>query len=63
MLYGTVSTKMTVGKNKEDIARFYKQLKQRGRPHQAVKLKSSLSESEIAHFAVNRHQFPGVKIF
>lgn len=44
-----------------DIQRFYDQL-QRKRRHDAVQLRSRLSEEEVARFAINRHRFPGVEI-
>jgi penicillin-binding protein 2 len=44
-----------------DIQRFRKELK-RDRGFEAIPLRFNLSEGEVAHFAVNRHRFPGVDI-
>lgn len=44
----------------EDIRRFYRQLKQT-RPFNSITLRFHLNDSEIAHFAINRHRFPGVE--
>jgi penicillin-binding protein 2 len=46
---------------KSDIERFRKELK-RDRGFEAIPLRFNLSEGEVAHFAVNRHRFPGVDI-
>jgi penicillin-binding protein 2 len=44
-----------------DVERFYKERK-RKRSFEKVPLRFNLSEAEVAHFAVNRHRFPGVDI-
>ncbi|HEY3486520.1 MAG TPA: penicillin-binding protein 2, partial [Gammaproteobacteria bacterium] len=44
-----------------DIERFRKELK-RKHGFEGVPLRFNLSELEVAHFAVNRHRFPGVDI-
>jgi penicillin-binding protein 2 len=45
----------------DDIARF-KELRSFKRAFDSVPLKSLLSESELAHFAVERYRFPGVEV-
>lgn len=47
--------------SQNNIQRFYDQL-QRKRRHDAIALRSHLTEEEVARFAVNRHRFPGVEI-
>lgn len=44
-----------------DIELFYQSLK-RERRFEPIPLRVNLSESEVAHFSVNRHRFPGVDI-
>lgn len=44
-----------------NIQRFYDQL-QRKRRHDSIALRSHLTETEVARFAVNQHRFPGVEI-
>jgi penicillin-binding protein 2 len=44
-----------------DVERFYKERK-RKRSFEKIPLRFNLSEAEVAHFAVNRHRFPGVDI-
>lgn len=45
----------------EDIRRFQRQVKQK-RSFNSIALRFNLSDEEIAHFAVDRHRFPGVEI-
>ncbi len=44
----------------EDVRRFHRQLRQ-VRPFTSITLRFHLNDSEIAHFAINRHRFPGVE--
>ena len=46
----------------DNIAEFRKRLERKRRPFAPVTLRRTLSESEIALLAVNRHQFAGVEI-
>lgn len=43
-----------------DLERFEKRRKQRRRPHESIKLRTRLTEKEIAILAVNSHRLPGV---
>lgn len=45
----------------EDVRRFQKQVRQK-RAFNSIALRYNLNDEEIAHFAVNRHHFPGVEI-
>jgi len=47
--------------NEDDLRRF-KLERRRKQPFQSIVLRSNLSDSEVARFAVNRHTFPGVDI-
>jgi penicillin-binding protein 2 len=44
----------------DDIHRFHRQRRQ-NRPFNSITLRFHLNDSEIAHFAINRHRFPGVE--
>lgn len=44
----------------EDIRRFHRQRRQ-NRPFNSITLRFHLNDSEMAHFAINRHRFPGVE--
>ncbi len=44
----------------EDIRRFHRQRSQ-SRPFNSITLRFHLNDSEMAHFAINRHLFPGVE--
>ncbi len=44
----------------EDIRRFHRQRRQ-SRPFNSITLRFHLNDSEMAHFAINRHLFPGVE--
>ena len=44
-----------------DIDRFREELK-RKRKFDAIPIRFNLNDTEVAHFAVNRHRFPGVEI-
>lgn len=46
----------------DDVDQFYKALKQRRRPYEAVPLRYRLSEDEIAKIAVNEYQLDGVEV-
>lgn len=44
----------------DDIRRFHRQLRQK-RSFNSFTLRFHLNDSELAHFAINRHRFPGVE--
>lgn len=44
----------------DDIRRFRRQQRQ-NRPFNSISLRLHLNDSELAHFAINRHRFPGVE--
>lgn len=48
--------------NDEQIIRFKKVSKQYHRPYEPVRLRSKLSETEIAIIAVNQHKLPGIRV-
>lgn len=48
--------------SEEDRAGFYKGLRQRRRPYEAVPLRYKLTEEEIARIAVNEYQLEGVEV-
>jgi len=45
-----------------DLENYEKRLKRRRRPYEAVTLRESLSEAEVARLAVNRYRLPGVEV-
>lgn len=45
-----------------DLGNYQKRLKRRQRPYEAVTLRESLSEAEVARLAVNRFRLPGVEV-
>ncbi|HEC16522.1 MAG TPA: penicillin-binding protein 2 [Sedimenticola sp.] len=47
--------------SEDDLKRFHRQRKQKRR-FDSIPIRVSLSEEEVARFAVNRHRFPGVDI-